>query len=404
MISQRYKEQMQQMHRDRTDFGANGKKWLPAVLDIAGEGDTILDYGCGRGSLKQAISSKFDVREYDPGIPGKDQKPEPADIVVCTDVAEHIEPEYLNDFINDLLRVTKKKLLLNVATRPAAKTLPDGRNAHLIQQPFQWWYPKLTEHFVTVKAHADQGEFTMLLQPRDEPLRVFIGYDHRQPAAYTVAATSLVEQASKPVQVMPLVLQTLPIVRSGLTPFTFSRFLVPWLCKYEGVGLFVDADVMFRGDVYEMLDHYQGDTVTVVKNTQLAPDPKKPEEVHMQAKPSLVVERRYEWPSVMLFNNAKCKQLTPEYVQHEKGILLLNWAESIGEMPEQWNHLVGYNDPNPKAKIVHYTQGLPCYPQTEKDEFADEWKQWATRAISFQSWETLMGASVHAEHVQARAA
>ena len=385
-LSESYKAQLIEMHGTRTDFGANGSKWLPAVLDLLGDGETLLDYGCGRGSLVEALRSQFpdagQFAEYDPGIPGKDAKPSSADVVVCTDVAEHIEPEFIDAFIDDLARVTTKRLFLNVATRPAKKTLPDGRNAHLTQKPWEWWVPRLGKHFVVRKAHVDNGEFTVLLHPRIEPLKVFIGYDERQPAAFTVAMHSLIKYASQPIQIIPLVLQTLPTFRFGLTPFTFTRFLVPWLCGYQGRALFVDADVMFRGDVYELLKHDKGDAVTVVKH----PD------------------KRYEWPSVMLFNNEKCRQLTPEFVSEGKGLLTLNWTDSIGELPKEWNQLVAYNDPNPNALLAHFTQGLPCYPQTQHDEFAEEWRQTATQAISAQPWELLMGPSVHAEHVERRAA
>lgn len=386
MISDDYKTQLQQMHATRTDFGARGDKWLPAVVDLLKPGETLLDYGCGRGTLVSALQEKYPnshgFNEYDPGIPGKDARPEPADMVVCTDVAEHVEPEHLDAFLDDLARATKKRLLLNVATRPAKKTLPDGRNAHLIQKPFAWWIARIGQRFVTKKAHVDEGEFTILLEPRRKPLRVFIGFDHRQPAAFTVAASSLIQHASQPVQIMPLVLQSLPLFRYGLTPFTFSRFLVPWLCDFEGDAVFVDADVLFRGDVYELAAHNQGAAVAVAEHPG----------------------RSFERASVMLFNCDKCKVLTPEFVAEHKGVLSLDWAESISTLPNEWNHLVAYNDPNPEAKLAHFTQGLPCYAQTVKDEHGEEWRKVAEHSISAQPWEVIMGPSVHAEHVAKRAA
>ena len=75
-------------------------------------------------------------------------------------------------------------------------------------------------------------------------LKIFIGHDERQPVSTSVCLNSIYRRASKPVQITPLVLSQLPIDRSGLTPFTFSRFLVPWLCDYEGWALFMDCDFL----------------------------------------------------------------------------------------------------------------------------------------------------------------
>ena len=74
-------------------------------------------------------------------------------------------------------------------------------------------------------------------------LRVFIGYDDRQPVAYNVLQFSIATRSSRPVTITPLIINQLPIKRTGLTPFTFSRFLVPWLCDYQGTALFLDIDM-----------------------------------------------------------------------------------------------------------------------------------------------------------------
>ena len=79
------------------------------------------------------------IREYDPAVPGKDAEPQPADLVICTDVLEHIEPDCLNDVLDHIRQVSLKYAFVNVSTRPAVKFLQDGRNAHLIIQPADWW-------------------------------------------------------------------------------------------------------------------------------------------------------------------------------------------------------------------------------------------------------------------------
>lgn len=215
-------------------------------------------------------------------------------------------------------------------------------------------------------------------------MRVFIGWDERQPVAFTVAMTSLIQHARQPLQVTPLVLGTLPIKRQGLTPFTYSRFLVPWLCDYTGWALFMDADVLVMDDVSKMLDQIQPDRHKAVYTVDHP-------------------VRRFERPSVMLFNCAKCEVLTPSYIESSENPLTLAWAkDSVGTIPKEWNHLVSYDEPNPAAKIAHFTQGLPAYkdiPALWNAEYAKQWRETAQLSVSAASWEVLMGRSVHVPHV-----
>lgn len=214
-------------------------------------------------------------------------------------------------------------------------------------------------------------------------LKVFIGFDSRQPVAFNVAALSLLNHVSEPVAISPLVLDFLPIRRTGLTPFTFSRFLVPYLCNYEGKAIFVDADVLFRANAKELIGHAGEYACSVVHHCG---------------------ERKFERASVMVFNNEKCKLLTPDYIEKAPGLLTMDWCDDLGSLPKEWNHLVGYDKPDEYAKLVHFTQGLPCYEQTFKDEHAEEWRHVAQIAVSAAPWEVLMGNSVHRPYVEARAA
>ena len=208
-------------------------------------------------------------------------------------------------------------------------------------------------------------------------LRIFIGMDRRQPIAYNVLQQSIHRHASKAVQVQPLLLPQLEKhfgrkLRTGLTDFSYTRYLVPALCDYEGWALFMDADMLVRADINELLD-YTGDDLAlkVVKN-----------------------EQRFEWPSLMLFNNAKCKQLTPDYIDSANPYKL-NWADTIGDLPPEWNHCVGYDKKNPNAKLVHFTMGIPCWPETKGCEFSDEWHQELRLMNSSVSFQELMGKSRH---------
>ena len=105
----------------------------------------ILDYGCGKGGLAASLS--WPIKEYDPAIPGKDTSAEPADIVVCHDVLEHIEPEFLDNVLADLARCVKIIGYFTIAMGPSLDILSDGRNAHLSQHPCEWWRSHLSSYF-----------------------------------------------------------------------------------------------------------------------------------------------------------------------------------------------------------------------------------------------------------------
>lgn len=146
LISQEYAELNRQMH-ERPEYGIEGQKYAEIVRDMCNAYGTldVLDYGCGKQTLRAKLG--WDIRGYDPALPGLDAKPEPADIVACTDVLEHIEPAYLDTVIADLRRCTRKVALLVIATQPAIKLLPDGTNPHKIVEPWQWWLPRLVSNW-----------------------------------------------------------------------------------------------------------------------------------------------------------------------------------------------------------------------------------------------------------------
>lgn len=145
VCSKDYKALLQERYT-RPGWGASGYSWANVVKGFAEQlgAKSILDYGCGRGTLKQAMAG-WDVREYDPGIIGKDVLPEPADLVVATDVLEHIEPDKLGHVLTHIRGLARKGVFLNIAMGPAKEVLADGRNAHLIQQQPKWWDEQLAK-------------------------------------------------------------------------------------------------------------------------------------------------------------------------------------------------------------------------------------------------------------------
>lgn len=150
-ISRDYLALLEQKHRESNVFGANGGKWVQMLLPVLKQhaAETVLDYGCGRGGLKNALRrfSPVQVQNYDPAVPEFAVTPEPADVVVCTDVLEHIEPELLTNVLLHIEQLMKKAGFFNISTAPAMKTLADGRNAHLIVQDGPWWFEKVSQLF-----------------------------------------------------------------------------------------------------------------------------------------------------------------------------------------------------------------------------------------------------------------
>lgn len=133
----------------RPGWGASGKSWLDVVHEWActTRSLTILDYGCGRGTLKTALVergwSEKSIREFDPGIEGKDALPENADLVVATDVLEHVEPALLDGVLDHMRGLADRGMFLNIALGKSKETLADGRNAHLIVETPEWWIDRL---------------------------------------------------------------------------------------------------------------------------------------------------------------------------------------------------------------------------------------------------------------------
>lgn len=211
--------------------------------------------------------------------------------------------------------------------------------------------------------------------------KIFIGYDPRQRVSYNVLQQSIIEKASQPVAITPLVIESLPLKRQGLTPFTFSRFLVPHLCNYEGTALFLDADMLLNDDIINLFNaRVPGKAVCVVKNPL-----------------------SFEWASVMLFDCAHPSNriLSPEYIETAEKLHSLSWLKEgeIGELPPEWNHLVGYDAPRHDARLVHFTQGIPAFPEVAGCEYSLEWKNVANLVMTTRPWSVLMGGSVHAKPV-----
>jgi lipopolysaccharide biosynthesis glycosyltransferase len=208
-------------------------------------------------------------------------------------------------------------------------------------------------------------------------LRIFIGYDDKERIAYHVLSHSIQRRASIPISITPLNRATLTAVfdrprgEYEATDFSISRFIVPYLCDYEGWAVFMDCDMLCRGDVAELanyatlMDKY-GVIVRCVQH-QYTPACETKFLGHLQT-----AYTRKNWSSMMLLNNNLCRALTPEYVNKAPGLELhqFKWADikKITGMPKDWNCLIGEENQVPveRAKLIHFTNGGPWF-----DDFAD---------------------------------
>jgi lipopolysaccharide biosynthesis glycosyltransferase len=211
-------------------------------------------------------------------------------------------------------------------------------------------------------------------------IRIFIGFDPRETVAYHVLCQSILARSSEPVSFTPLVLSNLKKElwreRHPLqsTDFSFSRFLTPSLCNFEGWALFMDCDMLCLDDIAKLWalrdDRY---AVMCVQHQY---------EVRESTKFLGEKQTAYEkknWSSVMLFNNARCRALTREYVNTATGLELhqFKWLESdeqIGALPQRWNDLVGYQLSNQPVGLAHYTLGGPYFSDYAQCEHADAWR------------------------------
>ncbi len=166
LISEAYAKEQERLHNTGV-YGVMGKEYGELVSDLVEmiQAKTLLDYGCGsKRSLASALNCDVIYQGYDPGYKPFSADPDPADLVVCIDVLEHIEPEFLDSVLDHLASKCLNLAFVTIHTGPAYKTLSDGRNAHLIQETEAFWLPKLLERFRLIKFQVRRNGFEVLMK------------------------------------------------------------------------------------------------------------------------------------------------------------------------------------------------------------------------------------------------
>jgi hypothetical protein len=227
------------------------------------------------------------------------------------------------------------------------------------------------------------------------PMVIYIGFDAKESCGFHVLSHSILTRASGPVHIVPLVQETLRKMglywreRSPLesTSFSLTRFLCPALCGYKGHAVFLDSDILCRIDICTLWDEIwripepgPNGVLQPYPAVRVVPHDYVPRSAQkMDGKVQTSYERK-NWSSVICYNAARCRQLTPDYVNTASGLDLhrFHWLkdEDIGSLPLEWNYLVGEDSQttNP-PKLIHYTNGLPCLPEYKECEHSDLW--WA---------------------------
>jgi len=212
-------------------------------------------------------------------------------------------------------------------------------------------------------------------------LKIFIGYDPKEAVAFHVLCHSLLERSSKPISITPINLKNLQGLYSRQhdqrqsNEFSFSRFLVPYLCDYDGFGVYMDCDMLALGDISTILnDIDESHAVSVVQH-----------DYESKVKVKYLGNKQYSyprknWSSFIMWNCAhpSNKGVDPKFIGDADAATLHRFLwlkdEEIGALSTKWNWLVGeYDNPTKDIKVLHWTLGGPYFEEYSKTEFSEEW-------------------------------
>jgi lipopolysaccharide biosynthesis glycosyltransferase len=212
-----------------------------------------------------------------------------------------------------------------------------------------------------------------------ETVRIFVGFDQREAAAYHVFCQSVIEKSSLPVEFHPIT-KGMFSGGEGSNSFTLSRYLVPHLCDFNGWALFLDGDMVCDVDIAELWgwrNTLSYKAVSVVKHDYKTRHHRK----YVGSKLATDNEDypRKNWSSVVLWNCSHFanRVLTPEFVSAATPstpsyLHRFEWLQDkdIGELSPDWNYLVVESSPA-SPHLYHYTLGVPGLTH-----YADDYGSW----------------------------
>lgn len=227
-------------------------------------------------------------------------------------------------------------------------------------------------------------------------INVFMGYDERESIAYHVATQSIIENTKDVVNITPLNIHTLkelgvydkPLDFKASNSFSYTRFLTPYLSSFLGISIYLDPDVIVKGDLSDLVEYVKkGEIFAPVYVAKHNYTPK------LKAKyfgAKQYAYRRKNWSSIMVFRNSACQILTPEYINKASPATLhqMEWVNStandgvreVGEIPKEWNWLVDEYKHKEDAKLLHYTNGIPAIDGFSDSGHSDDWWEYYNRS------------------------
>ena len=213
-----------------------------------------------------------------------------------------------------------------------------------------------------------------------KPFKIFIGYDPREKIAFHVLSQSIIEHSSIPVSISPINLTNLKKFYKrkkrikDSTEFSISRFLTPYLSNYKDYSLFVDCDFIIREDVAKLLKIVKSNPKKVLWCVKHNYIPKS--KLKFLNEKQLIYSKK-NWSSFVVYNNQKCKILTPKFIEKANGLYLhqFKWKkdELIGNLPKEWNILVGEQKIPKNFKSLHFTVGGPYFKKYRKSLGSNFW-------------------------------
>lgn len=240
-----------------------------------------------------------------------------------------------------------------------------------------------------------------------DTIRVFIGFDQKEEIAFHVLSSSIHRYSSKPVSITPIRLSQIKDIfnrksnKLESTEFSFSRFLVPYLSEYEGYSIFMDCDMLFLDDISKLWDIKDDKYAVMATKHDYTPKSDKKFLGNVQSK-----YEKKNWSSMMIFNNAKCKALSSEYVNSASGLELhqFKWLKNdglIGDIPLKWNYLVdecnkGEDENKDSICNLHYTLGGAYFAEYENSSYSKIWKE-ALQQTLFAKNESLFLKNIYEE-------
>lgn len=168
-------EKLQRSLHSKGDYGHSGHQYIPTIFHAISQlakrlgAVTVLDYGSATGDTMKHVAEHLwlppsvDSFCYDPFVDGFSAEPDSADLVLCTDVLEHVEPECTKAVLDHIASLTERIAFFSIALTPAGKILDDGRNAHINLRSAEFWIREVTKRFIVSEAKVTPDNDNLLV-------------------------------------------------------------------------------------------------------------------------------------------------------------------------------------------------------------------------------------------------